>query len=391
MHSPIATNPHYDVVVVGARCAGAATAMLLARRGLRVLAIERQPYGSDTLSTHALMRGGVLQLHRWGLLDAVADAGTPAIRATSFHYGSEEVVVPIKPRDGLDALYAPRRTVLDALLVDAARAAGAEVAHQVRVIDVLWDDSGRVAGVVAGRGDECRRIRADLVIGADGLRSTVARLVDAPVEHAGRHASGVVYGYWTGLDLPHTHWYYREGVGVGAIPTNDGAACIFAGCSQARFREQIRGEVATGHRRLLEECAPELAGALRPERQLGRQFAFTGASGFLRRSWGPGWALVGDAAYFKDPITAHGITDALRDAELLAGAVATGREEALAGYQQRRDQLARELHDISDRVAAFDWTLDDLREMHLQLSREMNREVEAILAFDGDPALSLTA
>ncbi len=91
----------YDVVVVGARVAGASTAMLLARLGLRVLAVEQARYGSDTLSTHALMRGGVLQLHRWGLLPLVEAAGTPCIRSTSFHYGDEEVAIAIKPRNGI--------------------------------------------------------------------------------------------------------------------------------------------------------------------------------------------------------------------------------------------------------------------------------------------------
>ncbi|MCH8254322.1 MAG: FAD-dependent monooxygenase, partial [Gemmatimonadetes bacterium] len=125
LQSPI-TRDRYDVIIAGARCAGASTAMLLARRGLRVLVIDPTSRGSDTLSTHALMRGGVLQLHRWGLLDAIRAAGTPAIPKTSFHYGEETIEVSIKERDGVDALYAPRRTVLDAVLVDAAVAAGAE-------------------------------------------------------------------------------------------------------------------------------------------------------------------------------------------------------------------------------------------------------------------------
>jgi flavin-dependent dehydrogenase len=372
----------YDAVIVGARCAGAATAMLLARRGLRVLAVDRQRYGSDTLSTHALMRAGVLQLHRWGLVGRLAEVGTPAIRATSFHYGDDEITVPIKPREGVDALYAPRRTVLDTLLVDAAREAGAEVWHQVSVVGLLRGSGGRVRGVLAERNGELMEIGAGIVIGADGLRSTVARLAGAEIEHAGRHATGVVYGYWTGLELPHTHWYYRERVGVGAIPTNDGATCVFAGTSGDRFRSEIRGDIAGGHLRLLQESAPGLATKLTPERQLGRHFAFTGATGFLRRSWGQGWALVGDSAYFKDPITAHGMSDALRDAELLARAVEQGSERALADYQARRDGLARALHDISDRIASFQWTLDEVQRLHLALSREMNREVEAVLELD---------
>jgi flavin-dependent dehydrogenase len=142
----------YDAVIVGARCAGAATAMLLARRGLSVLVLERARPGTDTLSTHALMRGGVVQLRRWGLLDRLVEAGTPPVRRTSFHYGDETVTVSVKPAAGVDALYAPRRTLLDRVLVDAAVEAGAEVRFGVDVTGVLRHPDGRVGGVVARTG-----------------------------------------------------------------------------------------------------------------------------------------------------------------------------------------------------------------------------------------------
>src|SRR5512143_1606036 len=141
-------HTQYDAIVVGARPAGAATAMLLARAGLRVLAVDRAREGTDALSTHALMRGAVLQLRRWGLLGALEAAGTPAIRTATFHYGAEEVTVPVKSRDGVDALYAPRRTLLDSLLVGSARAAGAVVAHEVALADLVRGPGGRVEGAV---------------------------------------------------------------------------------------------------------------------------------------------------------------------------------------------------------------------------------------------------
>src|SRR5919202_1106128 len=120
----------YAPLVVGARCAGAATAMLMARRGMKVLVIDRAAYGADTVSTHALMRGAVLQLHRWGVLPRLEEMATPAVRSTTFHYGAEDpVAVAIRPADGVDALYAPRRTVLDSALADAAVEAGADVRH----------------------------------------------------------------------------------------------------------------------------------------------------------------------------------------------------------------------------------------------------------------------
>jgi 2-polyprenyl-6-methoxyphenol hydroxylase-like FAD-dependent oxidoreductase len=376
-------NDSYDAIVVGARCAGAATAMLLARQGLSVLLVDRDRHGADTLSTLALMRAGVLQLHRWGLLDSIKAAGTPAVRSTSFFYGDEAVTVPIKPRDGIDALYSPRRTVIDALLADAAAAAGAEVRFGPRLVDLVRGRDGRVTGAVIQQRDGTRcDVGARIVIGADGRSSTVARLVEAPVNRQGKHACGVVYAFWPGLENAGNRWYYRPGVTAGAIPTNDGDTCLFAATTAARFQSEIRLDLEAGHRKIVEESsadlARELAAAPTPEKFRG----FPGQPGWMRQSHGPGWALVGDAGYFKDPITAHGISDALRDAELLARAVGRGSDDALADYQATRDELSGELFDITDAIAAFDWDLDRLKPIHLALSKTMNREVEALLALE---------
>src|SRR5262245_2737455 len=147
MASGSASSPDYDAVIVGARCAGAATALLLARRGLRVLPIDRGQYGSDTVSTHALMRAGVIQLSRWDVLSDIRAAGTPVVRSTSFHYADDVVTVQIKPQGDVDGLYAPRRTVIDRVLVDAARKAGTEVVFETSFVDLVRADSGRVCGV----------------------------------------------------------------------------------------------------------------------------------------------------------------------------------------------------------------------------------------------------
>ena len=376
----------YDALVVGARAAGAATAMLLARAGLSVLAVDRGRLGDDTLSTHALMRGAVLQLHRWGLLRALEAAGTPPIRSATFHYGEEDIPIPIKPRDGIDALYAPRRTVLDPLLVRAAAAAGAEVVHGVAAIDLVRDARGRVAGaVLAGADGSPTRVEADIVIGADGIRSPIARLVGAPVERAGRSATAVVYGHFAGLAQDGYHWYYRPGVSAGAIPTNDGRTCLFVALPPARFLDELPAGVDALYRRILAEAAPEMARAVARARLDSKLRSFPGAPGFLRRAWGPGWALVGDAGYFKDPLTAHGLTDALRDAELLARAIVAGTDGALAAYQATRDEVSLGLFEVTDRIASFAWDLEQAKRDHHLLARHMMGEAEMLLALDREP------
>lgn len=378
------TSERYDAVVVGARCAGAATAMLLAREGLSVLLVDRARHGADTLSTLALMRAGVLQLHRWGLLDQVRAAGTPAITSTSFIYGDETITVPIKPRDGVDALYAPRRWLVDPLLAEAAANAGAEVVYSSRLVDLERAVDGRVVGVtIEQRGAPVRKVRANIVIGADGRRSTVARLVEAAICRESRNAAGVVYTFWPGLENDRSRWFYRSGCSAGSIPTNDGDACVFVATPQARFQDEIRTDMKAGYHRVLAECAPGLADEVVAQKAPTEALhSFPGQRGVIRQSHGPGWALVGDAGYFKDPITAHGITDALRDAELLARAVVRGTDEALAEYQSTRDELSWKLFEVTDTIAGFEWDLDSLRPLHLELSKTMNGEVEALLGLD---------
>ncbi len=378
-------RPSYDAIVVGARAAGAATAMLLARHGRRVLIVDRGRYGADTLSTHALMRGGVLQLHRWGLLDRVVQAGTPPIRRTTFTYGTGQVVITIKPSFGVDALYAPRRTVLDPILVDAAAEAGAEVRYGITVTDVRRDDHGRVCGIV-GRDAHGRALAVDagIVVGADGVRSTIADRVDAPIERAGTGVTAVVYGYWSGLATDGYEWIYRPHAMAGIIPTNDGQTCVFAGATPAR----IGAGGIDVLREILADAAPDVAARVDTATAPAGVRTFQGLPGFIRRSWGPGWALVGDAGYWKDPISVHGLTDALRDAELLARAIIStesgrpDRAEALADYQATRDLLSDQLFDVVDTIASQHWTDDEIPGLLLQLSSSMAEEVETLAALD---------
>jgi flavin-dependent dehydrogenase len=381
---------HYDAIVVGGRVGGAATAMLLARGGMRVLVIEAARPGTDTLSTHALMRGGVLQLHRWGLLDAVVDAGTPAIRSTEFAYGDDEVeTVDIRPSNGLSALRAPRRTVLDPLLLEAARAAGAEVRVPARVTRLLIDGGTvhGVEGIERGTGTPFRAT-APLTIGADGRNSTVAQAVDAPFRRRGTASGAIIYGYFPGLPSDRYRWSYRPGVTAGVVPTGDGLACVWAGTASARFAQQRSAGLDATYRSLLAEAAPELARSIGAAPPIGTLRAFPGQPGWIRASAGPGWALIGDAAYFKDPITAHGITDALRDAELLARAVLEAPRsrhsqlDALHDYERTRDRLSEPLFDITEGIASYSWDLEELRGLLRELSQAMRPEVDALLVLD---------
>jgi 2-polyprenyl-6-methoxyphenol hydroxylase-like FAD-dependent oxidoreductase len=380
----------HDVIIVGARAAGASTAMLLARAGLDVLVLERSRYGADTLSTHALMRAGVVLLERWGLLDRVIAAGTPAVRQTTFTYADFEVVVPIDKLSGVDALYAPRRTVLDPLLVDAARSAGATVQFGTSITGVTRDRAGRVDGVV-GRDRDGRAVRhsARWIVGADGVRSIVAGAVDAAVERHGTGASATVYGYWSDFDADGFTWAFRGGEVAGAVPTNDGQTCVFAVAAPSRIGRgglPVLDEVV--HR-----AAPALAGRLRDATAPRGVKTFGGIPGFVRVPHGPGWALVGDAGYWKDPISAHGLTDALRDAALLARAieaVARGelREiEAFTRYHQTRNHLSLPLFDVVDAIATMRWTDAEIPRMLRQLSTTMGDEVDFASTVDEvDPA-----
>lgn len=371
---------HTDVVVVGARAAGAATAMLLARAGLDVTLLDRAPAGTDTLSTHALMRGGVVQLHRWGLLDRIRAAGTPAVRRTTFHYTSASTVVDIAPGDGIDALYAPRRTVLDPLLAASAAASGAHVRFGFTVDHVLRAGDGRACGV-AGRDRLGRRavVRARFVVGADGARSLVAEQVGAPVERTGHGAGSYLYSYWTGVDAPGYEWVFRPDVTAGLIPTNNGLTCVFTGSTAARLATREPGLLVT----LLREASPEVADRVLDGRPVGRVRRFIGRPGLMRRPCGPGWVLVGDAGYWKDPISAHGLTDALRDAELAADAVIGAHgavrlaDEAgwLDNYHTLRNELSDDLFDVTDRLATPGWTDADIGGLLRSLSAAMASEV----------------
>ncbi len=383
----------YDVVIVGGRVAGAATALLLARAGLRVMVVERGRLGSDTVSTHALMRAGVLQLARWGVLPELVAAGTPAIRTIDFHYadggGSH---VSLRPSPGVEALYAPRRQLLDRVLVEAAAASGADVRHGVAVVGLIRDEVGRVLGVrTAGADGREVPITAGLTVGADGVGSLVAREVEAPLLSRGRAASAVLYRYVADVPSEGYVWGYGERAAAGLIPTNAGETCVFVATTPERMRPLRRRGVAGAFDGLLDAVPAPLTDVVRAGSAVGHLHGWRGIPGYVRRSYGPGWALVGDAGYFRDPITTHGLTDALRDAELLSDAVlasvaGAASEPAMAHYQDTRDRLSRTLRDVTESVSRYDWDGARIRTLLRAVSAAMSDEMDHLSARLIEPA-----
>jgi flavin-dependent dehydrogenase len=355
------TTQRHDVVVVGARCAGAATAMLLAIAGHDVLLLDRDTFPSDTLSTHAIARGGVVQLKRWGLLQAVLDTGTPPIRNVEFHSGETMVARMIKERNGVDMLVAPRRHALDTLLVNAAMSAGAQLMTGVTVDGVRRADDGRITGVRSRNRNGSLEIASRFVVGADGLRSRIARSVDSVFTEVRGNSGATHYAYYAG-DWPAMEYYLGQRSFAGVFPTNNGEACIWVcspGDDALHFRRAHR-PLDSAFEAMLRAAAPELANRLaNSATRTSTTRGMIGLPNHVRHPVGPGWALVGDAGYHRDAITGHGISDAFRDADLLATAldlVLLGDADeatALAGYHAERDRQLREIFEITCELASF--------------------------------------
>jgi 2-polyprenyl-6-methoxyphenol hydroxylase-like FAD-dependent oxidoreductase len=338
----------YDVIVVGCRVAGAATAMLLARHGARVLTVDRARFPSDTLSTHQLQLPGVALLRRWGLLDRLVASGAPGVRRIRADIDGVVLDGALPTHDGVDALYSPRRTVLDALLVTAARDAGAEVRDNVIVDRLLWRGD-RVAGIRAfTRGERATALHADLVVGADGKRSFVADAVGAARYRVRPPATVASYTYWDGVPLAHGELYHRGGRAVAAFPTNDGLTIVYV-AAPARELPVIRRDIAAHHLRTLDACG-DLGARVRAGQRAERFRTTPDLPNHFREPVGEGWALVGDAGVVMDPVTAQGMSNAFRDAQRLTDALAAGDTTQL---RRRRDAALTPMYDLTQRVAAL--------------------------------------
>jgi 2-polyprenyl-6-methoxyphenol hydroxylase-like FAD-dependent oxidoreductase len=347
----------YDVIVVGARAAGSPTAMLLARQGCRVLLLDRAGFPSDTMSSHFIHQAGVARLKRWGLLDQVVASNCPPAHQMSFDVGPFALVGLAPPADGACYGYAPRRRVLDNILVEAAVQAGAELREHFTVKELI-SDGERVTGIRGHTaGGAMVTEQARIVIGADGLRSFVARSVQAPSYNTRPALTCAYYSYWSDLPLAGAELYPRPNQMIAVGPTNDKQTSITIMWPNAAFHN-VRADIEGSFMQALDRV-PSLAERVRNGKRSERFVGSADLPFFFRKPYGPGWALVGDAGYHKDPITAQGITDAFRDADLLAEAIGAGLsgrrplDAALADYEQQRNAAAMPLYDFTYQLAGL--------------------------------------
>jgi 2-polyprenyl-6-methoxyphenol hydroxylase-like FAD-dependent oxidoreductase len=338
--------------------------MLLARAGYRVLVVDRATFPSDTISTHLIHPPGVAALGRWGLLDRVVATNCPPIDTYAFDFGPF-TITGSPGTDDVPAAYAPRRTLLDKLLVDAASDAGAEI-RQGFIAESLVFEDGRAVGIRGhSKGGETVTELARVVVGADGRYSLVADAVDPPEYNEKPKLLASYYSYWSDLPMKgRFETWIRPDRGFAAWPTNDNLTLVIAGWPYREF-EANRSDVEGNFLQTL-ELAPAFAERVRAAR---REERFVGAAvpGYFRKPYGPGWALVGDAGYNKDYITAQGINDAFRDAELCAGALnetlsgSRPFDEAMGEYQSARDEQVLAMYELTAEFASLEPPPDDLQ------------------------------
>lgn len=346
----------YDAIIVGARCAGSSTAMRLARKGYRVLVVDRAMFPSDTVSTHVVQPLAVAALARWGLIDRLTATGCPPIHTYTFDFGPFTISGAPGTKD-TPVAYCPRRTVLDKLLVDAAAEAGAEIREGFAVEEVLIED-GRVVGI-KGRSKGAATVteRAQVIVGADGRYSLMAEAVRPEQYNEKPPLLAAYYTYWSGLPMEgRFETYIRPHRGFAAAPTHNGLTLTVGGWPYSEFetnKKDVEGNFLKSF-----DLAPEFADRVRGAK---REAPFAGAavSNFFRKPYGPGWALVGDAGYNRDPITAQGITDAFRDAERCAIALdqaftgARSFDEAMSEYQRDRDEHVLPMYEFTCQLATL--------------------------------------
>ncbi len=348
----------YDTIVVGARCAGASLAMLLAKRGARVLLLDRATFPADIPHGHFIHRHGPRRLHDWGLLSKVA-ARTPAVATMIFDLGDFPLLVHDLVEDGVAWGYGPRRTTLDKILVDAAVERGVELRQGFTVCEYVFDND-RLVGI-RGRepnGTEVEE-RATITIGADGRNSRLARAVHAPVYNDLPTILCYYFSYWSDVQAEAFELYARDRQRriIFSFRTEDDLYAVFVGLPIEELAD-VRRDIEGAFTRSL-ELVPDFAARVRAGRREERFYGASDLPNFYRKPFGAGWALVGDAGLHKDPYMALGICDALRDAELLANAIDDGlaarrpMQQALADYERCRNEASAADFDENVAMARF--------------------------------------
>ena len=360
----------YDAIVIGARCGGAPLAMLLARQGHKVLLVEKAALGSDIMSTHYVKRTGAARLAEWGLLDAVTDLGTPMIKRQVFDLDGIKLAGRAPAAEGIDFDVTPRRFYLDRILQDAAIDAGVEVRDNFNVTELIYGD-GKVCGIRGKHKGESFAEYAQVVVGADGLNSLVARSVEAPmVVDAGIHTCGH-YAYFSGIegpgDLAELFISSKERRFYITFPTNDDLQMVFLFWPNDMARS-IRSDLEGAFHdslALVPDLAEKVAAGTRETRIVGTHRL----PNFFRRAHGNGWALVGDAALHRDPITAQGITNAFTHASILADELhqafsgSKPLDSALADYDSRQFQQLKPMFDYTVHLSRLQPVAPELAEM----------------------------
>jgi 2-polyprenyl-6-methoxyphenol hydroxylase-like FAD-dependent oxidoreductase len=373
----------YDAIIIGARVAGSPTAMLLARRGYRVLLVDRASFPSDTLSTHQIQLLGGAALKRWGLLERIIATGLAEERHVRVEMDGIAVEGQFPALEGVGGVCSPRRYLLDKILLDAANEAGAEVRTDCRIEELLWEDR-RVVGVRGQTKDGASfSERARVVIGADGRHSLVAKGVNAPKYDEQPTLSCGYYTYWADTPLQGGELYRVGRRALGAWPTNDGLTLIYVAWPAAEF-DAFRADVAGGYMATI-DLIPHLAARVHAGRRAERLLGSGEMVNYYRKPFGSGWALVGDAGYIKDPITGLGISDAFRDAELLSDALDAGfagrapMDAALAAYERKRNEASKPYYDLTLDTAR----MEPLRVEQVELLRALQRNPAAASQFFG--------
>ena len=332
----------YDAIVIGARCAGSPTAMLLARKGYKVLLLDKVEFPSDTISTHIVFPIGVARLKSWGLFESILSTNCPLIHKMGFDLGPFTIAGSPPLPDGVPGIIAPRRTILDKILVDAAVRAGVEFRENCIVEEIVVNDE-IVTGIrCRTKGGSTVTEKGSIVIGADGRNSLVARTVKAEEYNFRPPYTCWYYTYWSNLPIKDLVFHSRPNRAIGTIPTNDGLICLPIAWTANEFKE-FRSDIEGNYMKSL-ELTNGLADLVRQGKREERFFGMSDLPNFFRKPYGHGWALVGDAGYHKDPITGQGISDAFRTAENLVEALDAGfsgkvsLDKALAHYEQNRNE-----------------------------------------------------